>query len=98
MALNCWEFKDCGRGPEGARGSFAGVCPAAKEYRLDGANDGVAAGRACWVVAGTMCGGRTQGTFVDKCGSCLECDFFSAVIDEEGREYQAVPVLVARLF
>lgn len=30
----------------------------------------------CWYRAGTYCGGVIQGTFVDKCGECRQCDVF----------------------
>lgn len=30
----------------------------------------------CWYLAGTFCGGKIQGTFVDKCGGCTQCDVF----------------------
>lgn len=34
------------------------------------------AGKLCWMVAGTMCGGEVQGTFVEKVGNCKKCDFY----------------------
>jgi methyl-accepting chemotaxis protein len=34
------------------------------------------AGDLCWMVAGTLCGGQAQGTFVKKIGNCKKCDFF----------------------
>ncbi len=30
----------------------------------------------CWMFAGTMCDGVPQGTFVEKFGSCKQCDFY----------------------
>jgi len=62
--LNCWEFKKCGRQPEGVHEHNLGTCPAPLERMLDGVHGGKNAGRACWVLAGTMCGGKVQGTFV----------------------------------
>jgi len=41
------------------------------------------AGRACWVVAGTNCGGRVQGTFAEKEKNCLNCEFYMLVCEEE---------------
>jgi len=35
------------------------------------------AGFLCWMVAGTMCGGEPQGTFVQKIGNCKNCDFYT---------------------
>jgi hypothetical protein len=34
------------------------------------------AGRSCWLVAGTLCGGRVHGTHAKKIGDCQICDFF----------------------
>ena len=53
---NCWEFKNCGREPEGVKVHELGVCPATVEERLDGTNLGRKGGRPCWAVAGSMCG------------------------------------------
>jgi len=36
-------------------------------------------GHLCWMVAGTMCGGTPQGTFVQKVGNCKNCDFYQYV-------------------
>ncbi len=76
--LNCWEFTRCGRGP----GSEL-VCPAATETRADGVNRGRNGGRVCWAVAGTLCGGRQQGTYAVKLETCLRCDFCRTVMCEE---------------
>jgi hypothetical protein len=44
--MNCWEFKQCGREPEGSKISESGVCPATTETRLHGTHGGVNSGRA----------------------------------------------------
>ena len=80
-SLNCWEFKNCGRGP----GSKP-ACPAATETRANGVNRGVNGGRVCWAVAGTLCGGRQQGTYAVKLETCLRCDFCKLVLAEERTE------------
>ena len=36
-------------------------------------------GRGCWRVAGTMCGGKVQGTFAEKMDNCQQCDFYKLV-------------------
>ena len=59
--INCWEYKKCGREAGGAHVHDLGVCPVTEEKRLDGAHEGVNAGRACWVVAGSLCKGEVQG-------------------------------------
>jgi len=45
---------------------------------------GISAGRACWVVADTLCGGRVQGSFAQKFKDCGLCDFYKMVKEEEG--------------
>lgn len=54
--VNCWEWKKCGRQEGGAKVAELGVCPAAGADRIDGANCGLNGGRACWALAGTLCG------------------------------------------
>ncbi len=88
MKKNCWEFKKCGREVGGPNVGRLGVCPAATEERLHGVHGGTNAGRACWVLAGTLCDGRVQGKFVQKFGECLLCDFFRLVKKEEGANYR----------
>jgi len=82
--LNCWEYKACGREPGGEKSDELGICPAASDTSFDGINRGRCAGRFCWAVAGTFCGGKKQGTFAEKRDSCLSCDFFHRVQAEEG--------------
>ena len=93
---NCWQIKNCGREPGGI-GQDTGICPAALETRLDGAHGGTNAGRACWIIAGTLCGGREQGTFAKKYHNCEKCDFFQQVRKEEGPGYQLSILLLKRL-
>lgn len=81
---NCWEYMQCGRQPGGRNISKSGVCPAAVDISFDGINRGKNAGRFCWAVAGTFCGGTVQGSFAEKRKSCLSCDFFNKVRTEEG--------------
>jgi diguanylate cyclase (GGDEF)-like protein len=85
--LNCWEYKKCGREPGGAKVKELGVCPATTDAKLHGVHGGENAGRACWVVAGSMCGGKMQGTFAQKYGDCVKCDFFKDVKEKEGANY-----------
>jgi len=60
-----------------------GVCPVATSPEHDGVHDGKNAGRACWVVAGSMCSGQVQGSYVQKFDSCKACDFYQLVMKEE---------------
>ena len=82
--LNCWEVMMCGREQGGENCAENGVCPAAADQSFDEINSGKCGGRICWAVAGTFCGGCVQGSFVDKRPSCLSCDFYQMVQDEEG--------------
>ncbi len=85
MKQNCWEFMKCGRETGGSESYVSGTCPVSMERNLDGVHGGSNAGRSCWIVAGTLCGGRVQGTFAEKNGNCLTCDFFRSVQRDEGR-------------
>ena len=76
----------CGRELDGAKVVELGVCPAAIDSSFDGINSGKNAGRICWAVAGTFCGGKIQGTFAEKRDSCINCPFFKIVQTEQGRE------------
>lgn len=95
--LNCWEFKKCGREQGGVKAGELGVCPSAIETRLDGTHGGTRAGRACWVVAGTLCGGKEQGTFAHKYHNCEKCDFYQTVKKEEGSQYVYSIVLLQKI-
>jgi hypothetical protein len=85
---NCWEVKKCGREPGGIHSHELGICPAATETRLDGVHFGTNGGRACWVVAGTMCRGEVRGNFAQNSETCLICDFHNKVRREEKSNYQ----------
>jgi nucleoside-diphosphate-sugar epimerase len=95
--LNCWEFMKCGRGPKGVKVKRLGVCPAAREKRLDRIHGGINSGRACWVVAGTFCGGTVQGSFARKHLACKRCDFYNKVHHEEGEGIEETNALLQRL-
>ena len=65
--MNCWEFKKCGREAKGAKEKELGICPA---YPANGTD--------CAHVAGTLCGGKVQGSFATKLANCLQCDFYKS--------------------
>jgi hypothetical protein len=94
---NCWEIKKCGREPGGAKVDELGVCPVATEKRLDGTHGGKNAGRVCWVVAGSMCGGKIQGTYAEKYMDCIKCDFYMKVKMEENAKFKMTAPLVEKL-
>jgi hypothetical protein len=97
MKVNCWEYKKCGREPGGSKARELGICLAARETKMDGVHGGSKAGRACWVVAGTLCGGQVQGSFAQKFKECEKCDFYLRVRDEEFPDFEYSTTLLGRL-
>ena len=85
--LNCWQVKNCGRQPGGPKAGELGVCPAATAGS-SGINGGTNGGRICWGVAGTLCGGKVQGTFAQKVSNCMQCPFYLTVKQEEGSSFK----------
>ncbi len=83
---NCWEVKKCGREPGGSKNGELGICPASTDSSCSGINSGKNAGRICWAIAGTFCGGKVQGDFAQKSVSCMSCEVFKMVKVEEGAE------------
>ena len=67
LLMNCWEFKKCGREANGAKSKDLGVCSAYPNH-----------GSHCARVAGTLCGGKVQGTFAEKLANCMTCDFYQS--------------------
>ncbi|HEY5998771.1 MAG TPA: hypothetical protein VI078_05645 [bacterium] len=94
---NCWEVHQCGREIGGVHVRHLGICPAATNRNLDGVHGGKNAGRSCWVVAGTLCGGAVQAAFANKFKNCQECDFYKSVQREESGRFQMSIVLLNRL-
>ena len=97
MKTNCWEYKQCGRQEGGPHVHDLGVCPAAAENKLNGIHGGMNAGRACWVVAGTLCQGNVQGTFANKYAGCNSCEFYQEVKKNEYPAFKLSAVLLDRL-
>lgn len=97
MKQNCWEFKGCGREPGGNKAGELGICPATSNTRLNGTHNGKAAGRSCWVVAGTLCGGIVQGTFARKFDNCIKCEFYNLVKKEETPNFTLSATLIGML-
>ena len=82
--LNCWQYMRCGREPGGKKAAELGVCPAASAATHNGINSGKNAGRICWAVAGTLCGGRVHCEQAVREVSCMACKFFKKVKNEQG--------------
>ena len=40
-------------------------------------------GRVCYLVAGTMCGGKVQGTYALKIHNCRDCDYYKGLVVEK---------------
>ncbi len=93
--MNCWEFKQCGRELGGTNAFELGVCPASTYIWFDGLHGGRNAGRACWVVPATMCGGVVQGDFYAKIRECGKCGFYWSVKEQEGAA-MVPPMLLLR--
>lgn len=91
LKLNCWDFMGCGKergDPHAGR-----ICPAFLAWKLHGVHGGMNAGRVCWTVAGTLCGGAVQGSEEQKRRACRSCDFYQAVLKEEGRDFLRAHIL-----
>lgn len=86
MKRNCWEVMCCGREPGGRNAVELGICPATIQTLLNTVNEGKNGGRCCWAVAGTLCKGQKQGTYAMKITSCVNCDFYRQVHQDEGRK------------
>ena len=95
--MNCWEFKKCGREPNGSNTEEFGVCPASTETRVNGIHGGENGGRCCWAVAGTFCGGQIQGGFGLKASYCLTCDFYKKTWKEEQSNNYKTPTEILKI-
>jgi hypothetical protein len=65
--LNCWEYQKCGQEKLGENDK--NKCPVVKLADLD-------AGKVCWIIHATLCGGKLQGGAFSKFKSCRECGFY----------------------
>jgi len=95
--MNCWDAKKCGREIGGPPVKEMGVCPAASETRVNGINGGKNGGRACRVLAGTFCGGKVQGSFSSKMNSCMTCDVYKIIRDDEGKNMIGTAQILEKL-
>ena len=88
---NCWEVMNCGLNSESKVNLNTGVCPAAKNSEFNGINNGKFAGRVCWTIAGSFCLENKKGKFSGKMMTCLYCEFFEKVKEEEGESFISIP-------
>lgn len=95
--LNCWEFERRGKETCCLKKSGCEVCPAANESRVDGVNNGINGGRACWAINETLRSGKARGAFASKLENCLSCGFYALVQMEEGRDFMPIKEILGRL-
>ena len=67
LEIKCWEYMKCGRDKDSSL-----KCPSYPNF-----------GRVCWVVAGTFCEGKVQGTFAQKSEDCKKCEFYQKMRKKE---------------
>jgi len=80
--LNCWQYKNCGREKGGIMVDILGECPIPSAMKYDGHNDGIGAGRVCWIVPDTSC--RLNNQFRNgQIKQCYNCEFYQRVVFEE---------------
>ena len=77
---NCWEIMKCERHVGGSKTQELGVCVAARE----------GLGHSCWAIAGTLCGGRVQGSVAKKENNCISCDVYKLYHRQMGTQGQEV--------
>ena len=98
MAINCWEYKKCGREENGIKSKELGACPAATSYKMDGIHGGKRGGRCCWVIIRTLCCDKKQESFALKLGICEQCDFYKLVQTQEGLQFKSIIELLHILY
>lgn len=84
---NCWEHTKCSREPGGINTAKLGICPASTDTSANGINGGKNGGRICWAIAGTISTQKDQRTPARNLVSCLVCNFFKIVKNEEGDNF-----------
>ncbi len=88
MKKNCWKVKKCGRETDGSMVNKFKICRAATAIKFNNVNGGKNAGRACWMVAGTLCGDKIEGSYAKKGENCILCNFYKLVKKEEGYNFK----------
>ena len=73
--LNCWDLINCERQKGGKKVNELDECIASKEGM----------GHSCWVIAGTLCGGKIQGTHAQKIGFCTSCKVYQLYNRSRGK-------------
>lgn len=80
--LNCWEYKNCGREKGGLMAPILGECPVSTYMKFDGLNEGVGAGRSCWMAPHAP---DAENGHSLCCGAkkCYCCEFYKRVVFEQ---------------
>ena len=63
-----------------------GECPVPKAMKHDGHNDGIGAGRACWMVQPFTC--LLKSSQRQPSNPCYDCSFYKRVVFEERENMQ----------
>ncbi|MCI5212553.1 MAG: hypothetical protein D3910_28050 [Candidatus Electrothrix sp. ATG2] len=79
--LNCWEFMDCGREPNGKNVSQYGVCQVAIETTLNGVHNGKNGGRCCWIIVEYSPNNSDLPFCTGTAHECINCDFYKKVFN-----------------
>ena len=58
-----------------------GECPVPSAMKFDGLNDGIGAGRACWMIPNSCC--RLEAARHAHRNPCYHCVFYNRVVFEE---------------
>ncbi len=82
--LNCWEYMNCGREKNGIMVPILGECKVYSDMKYDGLNNGVGAGRACWMSSNNNCIMRQHSQLT----CCHECAFYKRVMYEEDEQVE----------
>jgi hypothetical protein len=84
LKKNCWEFKG-NRQRRKVCKEGCSQCLVPQMANYDGINGGKNGGRICWLIIGTLCDKNVQLTFSHKLNTCIKCDFYKSVKQEEGK-------------
>ena len=84
LRMNCWEYMASGRHRDGSGKEGCSQCPVPQMTNYDGINGGRNGGRACWIITGTLGDRDVQMTFSHKLATCLKCNVYIAIKEEEG--------------
>jgi hypothetical protein len=97
LKKNCWEFKFCRRQIGNERQQGEVTCTTFQKPKLNGIYGGNNGGSACWVVPETPCDSKVQSSSFHILFVCRSCEFYQAVRDKEGLNFNPAHRLVKML-